>query len=151
MTARAARPLFVDTGAFIAWFDDDDQHHDRAKAVFQAIQSGDLPYRPLYTSRSVLAETATRLQRSANVGHAGAVEAVNMIRQSSTFNIESLTNAEFVYVCEEFARYDDQQISFVDHTTAVLARERHIDRVFAFDSDFRTLGFTVVPEDTGEP
>lgn len=151
MTVRAAMPLFIDTGAFIAWFDDNDQHHDCAQAVFQAIRAGDLPYRPLYTSRSVLSETATRLQRSPNVGHPGAVEAVKMIRQSSTFNIEALTDAEFADVCDEFAQYDDQQISFADHTTAVLAHERDIDRVFAFDSDFRTLGFTVVPEDTGEP
>ena len=49
MTARAATPLFIDTGAFIAWYDDDDHHHARAQAVFQAIRTGDLPYRPLYT------------------------------------------------------------------------------------------------------
>jgi predicted nucleic acid-binding protein len=151
MTARAATALFIDTGAFIAWFDDTDTHHERAKAVFRAIRAGDLPYRPLYTSRSVLSELATRLQRARNVGHAGAVDALTTICKSNTFNVESLDDAGFADACDEFARYDDQRISFVDQTTAVLARERDIKRVFAFDSDFRTLGFTVVPEDTGEP
>jgi len=32
----------------------------------------------------------------------------------------------------------------------VLAAEREIDHVFAFDSDFRTLGFDLVAADTGE-
>ena len=148
--ARAATPLFIDTGAFLAWYDDDDQHHDSAKAVFQGIRGGDLPYRPLYTSRYVLSELVTRLQRAPNVGHAGAVDALTTIRGSSTFNVEAVADAAFADACDEFARYDDQQISFVDQTTAVLAREHDIERVFAFDGDFRTLGFTVVPEDTGE-
>lgn len=50
----------------------------------------------------------------------------------------------------QFADYDDQEISFVDHTTAILADERDVDHVFTFDGDFRTLGFTVVPADTGD-
>jgi predicted nucleic acid-binding protein len=54
-------------------------------------------------------------------------------------------------VLDEFARYDHHQISFIDRTSAVLARELDIERVFAFDSDFATLGFTRVPVDTGEP
>jgi predicted nucleic acid-binding protein len=33
----------------------------------------------------------------------------------------------------------------------VLADERDVEHVFTFDpDDFRTLGFTVVPDDTGE-
>ena len=50
----------------------------------------------------------------------------------------------------QFGEYDDQEISFVDHTTAILADERDVGHVFAFDSDFRTLGFSVVPADTGD-
>lgn len=51
----------------------------------------------------------------------------------------------------QFARYDDQQISFVDHASAVLAHEYDVEYVFTFDSDdIRTLGLTVVPDDTGE-
>ncbi len=50
----------------------------------------------------------------------------------------------------ERIRTGDRAVSFVDHTTAVLADERDVDHVFAFDDDFRTLGFTVVPADTGQ-
>lgn len=43
------RPLFVDTNALVAVFNEDDEHHDRANAVLDGIGSGDLPYGPLFT------------------------------------------------------------------------------------------------------
>jgi predicted nucleic acid-binding protein len=33
---------------------------------------------------------------------------------------------------------DDQQLSFVDHTTSILADVCPVEHVFAFDGDFRT-------------
>ncbi|WP_254543986.1 type II toxin-antitoxin system VapC family toxin [Halomarina pelagica] len=51
----------------------------------------------------------------------------------------------FTAAWEAFRRYDDQRISFVDATSAVLAREAGIRYVFGYDSDFATLGFTRVP------
>lgn len=49
-----ADPLVIDTGAFFAYYNDRDEHHARAQAVFHAIQSGDLAYEPLYTPGSSL-------------------------------------------------------------------------------------------------
>ena len=143
-------PLFVDTGAFYARLDESDAHHQRAQAIFDAIKSGDLPYRPLYTNRYVLAELATLTL--GRVGHAAAVGTLERIRESPTFNVEPVGEATFTSTCEQFAQYDDQEISFFDHITGVMARERDVEHVFTFDpDDFRTLGFTVVPADTGEP
>lgn len=147
--ASAAQPLFVDTGAFFAWFKPDDDHHNRATAVFEGIQSGDLPYRPVLTSRYVLSELVTLTLY--HVGHSEAVTAFDTIRDSETVNVLPADEAVFRAAREQFGQYDDHEISFVDHVSGVLAREYDAERVFAFDSDFRTLGFTVVPEDTGEP
>ncbi|OIB58166.1 hypothetical protein BBD46_01895 [Natrialba sp. SSL1] len=84
------------------------------------------------------------------VGHRAAVNALDTIRKASTFNVLPVGGSAFDRSCERFAEYDDQQISFVDHSSAVLAVDRGIDHVFTFDrSDFRTLGFTVVPDDIG--
>ncbi len=120
---------------------------DRARNVFDAIGAGDLPYRLLYTSRSVLSELATLILRK--VGHAEAVETLKTIRASESFNILPVDKPAFNAACDEFAQYDDHQISFVDHTSSVLAGSRDINHIFAFDSDFQTLGFTLVPEDVG--
>jgi len=149
MSGPGATPLFVDTAAFFARFVSDDQNHGAATTVFDGIRSGDYAYRPLYTSRYVLSELATLLSR--RVGHDVAARALRTIRASDSFTILALDRSLFERTCDQFAAYDDQQISFVDHASAVLADRHGIDHVFTFDStDFSTLGFTVVPADTGD-
>lgn len=144
-------PLFIDTGALFAYYNANDtgDRHARARSVFGAIQAGDLAYRPLLTSRYVLAELATLLRRK--VGHSTAVSALSDLRGSPAFTICLLDDAGFAATCEQFKQYDDQQISFIDHSSAVLAQDHDTDHVFAFDDDFATLGFTRVPVDTGDP
>lgn len=141
-------PLFVDTAAFFARFNERTTEHERARSIFSGIRSGTLDYDPLYTSRQVLSELATLLLRK--VGHRGAVEALRTVRTADSFNVLQLSTEAFERTCEQFSRYDDQHISFVDHSSSVLAAERDVEHVFTFDSDFRTFGFTLVPGDTGE-
>lgn len=147
MSGAGTRPLFVDTGAFYARADEDDTHHETATDLFEDVRTGDLPYRPLYTTQAVLSELATLCLYK--LGHGTAVEALRAVRESESFNVVPVGRATFESAAAQFEDYDDQTISFVDHTTAVLADERDVEHVFAFDGDFRTLGFTVVPEDTG--
>lgn len=142
------RPLFVDTNAFVALFDEDDQYNRTANAVLDGIGAGDLAYGPIFTSRYVLSETATTLLYGA--GHREAVEALTTILESPTFNILEVTDPLFDRTVEQFAQYDDQRISFVDHLNSVLGDEFDIEHIFAFEEDFRTLGMTRVPVDTGE-
>lgn len=146
--SEGARPLFIDTGAFYARADEDDQHHERAQTVFNAIRRGDLAYRPLYTSQAVLSELATLILY--RTGHADATRVLTDILDSQSFNVLVVDRPTFSSASTQFAAYDDQEVSFVDHTSVVLADERDIDHIFAFDSDFRTLGLTRVPLDTGE-
>ncbi|NKE38084.1 type II toxin-antitoxin system VapC family toxin [Natronococcus sp. JC468] len=148
MSSPDATALFIDTGAFYARFKPDDENHEQAVELFDGIRSGKYTYRPLYTSRYVLSELATLLLRW--VGHGDAVHALSAIRESESFTVLPVDAGAFDRTCKEFARYDDQQISFVDHSSAVLADEYDIEHLFAFDSDFRTLGFTIVPGDTPE-
>lgn len=146
--SEGARPLFIDTGAFYARADEDDQHHERAQTVFNAIRQGDLAYRPLYTSQAVLSELATLILY--RKGHADATRVLTDILNSQSFNVLVIDRPTFSAASSRFGAYDDQEISFVDHTSVVLADDRDIDHIFAFDSDFRTLGLTRVPIDTGE-
>lgn len=149
MGAVAARPLFIDTGAFIARFVAADENHDVATSVFDGIRRGEYAYRPLYTSRYVLSELATLMCRRSS--HDEAVRVLEAIRKSTSFTVLTLDGSRFDRTCEEFARYDDRTISFIDHTSGVLAEDHGVEHVFTFDSDdFRTLGFIAVPEDTGE-
>lgn len=142
------QPLFVDTNAFVALFDTDDEHHTVANAVMDGIRDGELAYGPIFTSRYVVSETATVLLYG--VGHTEAVDALTTIQASSTFNILEVTDPVFDQTVEQFTQYDDQQISFIDHLNSVLSERFDIGHIFAFEDDFQTLGLTRVPVDTGD-
>jgi len=145
MSGAGATPIFVDTGAFYARADEDDEHHAEASRLFRDVRAGDVPYRPIYTSQAVLSEFATLALYK--LGHDTAAGALAAIRAADSVNVLPVGEPVFETAAEQFADYDDQGISFVDHTTCVLADERDVDHVFAFDSDFRTLGFSLVPTD----
>ncbi|WP_436936146.1 type II toxin-antitoxin system VapC family toxin [Halovenus marina] len=145
MSAVGPTPIFIDTGAFYAWADTDDKHHEDAVCLLREIRSGDVPYRPIYTSQAVLSEFATLALYK--LGHDTAARALRTIRESESINTAPVERSTFRAAAEQFESYDDQQISFVDHTSSVLADERDISHIFAFDSDFRTLGFALVPAD----
>ncbi|WP_132060450.1 type II toxin-antitoxin system VapC family toxin [Halorussus amylolyticus] len=145
MSGVGATPVFIDTGAFYARADEDDKHHEDAVRIFHGIQSGDIAYRPIYTSQAVLSEFATLALYK--LGHETATRALLAIRESDSVNVLSVDKPAFETAAGQFVDYDDQQISFVDHTTSVLAAERDIEHILAFDSDFRTLGFSLVPAD----
>lgn len=145
MSGAGATPVFIDTGAFYARADKDDKHHKDASRLFGGIRSGDIAYRPIYTSQAVLSEFATLALYK--LGHGTATTALRTIRESNSINIIPVGKPAFETAAEQFEDYDDQQISFVDHTTSILADERGVEHIFAFDSDFRTLGFSLVPED----
>jgi predicted nucleic acid-binding protein len=144
MSETGATQLFVDTGAFYARVDGDDKHHESAVRVFEGIRTGELPYRPVYTTQAVVSELATLCLYK--LGHADAVRALRAVQNSESFNILPVGRPAFEAATQQFVEYDDQEISFVDHTTAVLASERDVTHVFAFDGDFETLGFSLVPE-----
>jgi len=149
MRAPRRRGLFIDTSAFYAWFNPRDANHKSAVAVFEGIRDGKLLYGPLLTSHSVLSELAT-LHR--HTSHERAVEAMDSIVDStSSFEVLPVETETFHEAYRQFRRFDDQKISFVDHTSGVLADGRDVEHVFTFDtSDFRTLRFHCVPDDVSE-
>lgn len=149
MREQGPTPLFVDTGGLYAVFDEDDTEHTRALAVFEAIRDGTLAYRPIYMSAHALSELVTLVL--ARQGATVAVEILQSVQRSPNVTVIQPDSVAFDAACEQFKQYDDQEISLVDHLTAVLADERAVEHVFAFDSDFATLGLTRVPVDTGEP
>jgi predicted nucleic acid-binding protein len=114
-----------------------------------SIQAGDLRFQPIYTTGYVLSELTTLILRKKS--HKRATDTLQRIRTSPVVTVLHPDAAQFDTVCSEFDRFDDQQISFVDHTTGVLAGEVDAEYIFAFDSDFRTLGFSLIPDDIKIP
>jgi predicted nucleic acid-binding protein len=119
MSGAGMISLFVDTGALFAWADADDKHHEDASRLFRGIRSGDVAYRPIYTSQAVLSEFATLALYK--LGHDTAARALTTIRDSDSVNVVPVGTLAFETAAVQFAEYDDPQISFVDHTTSILA------------------------------
>lgn len=148
MTQDGARPLLVDTSALYARFVENAPRHEAAMALFESTRQGERAYRPLYTSSDVCSELAALLLRKA--GHGVASECLDAVRTSDAIDVVHLGDEEFERTCASFATYDDQQISFVDHSTAVLADRFDVETVFAFDDDCRTFDLGIVPADLSE-
>jgi predicted nucleic acid-binding protein len=149
MSGPGTTPLFVDTGAFFAHFVENSPRHERARGVMDAIRAGNLRFRPIYTTGYVLSELTTLILRKKS--HERATDTLNRIRESPVVTVVHPDESQFESICDEFEVFDDQQISFVDHATGTLASECDAEHVFAFDSDFRTLGFSLVPDDIDLP
>ena len=128
---------FVDTSAWYALLDSADPHHDAAAERWRALLSAE----PVLTHNYVLIETTALIQRRLGIA---AVE---------TFVNELSAPAAVVWIDRELheraviallaARR--RHVSLVDWTSFEVMRQRTITSAFAFDDDFQTQGFTVVP------
>ncbi|MDL5362328.1 type II toxin-antitoxin system VapC family toxin [Halalkalicoccus sp. NIPERK01] len=141
---RGAAALFLDSSAIYAYFYPRDELHDDARSAFEAIRTGELPYRPLYTNDYVLDEAVTRLRRYTS--HAVATDALTLLYSSDAIRLRRVTDDVFDDAVSRFERYDDHgEISFTDHVIAAHADALGIHHVYTYDGDFDAFGLTVVP------
>jgi uncharacterized protein len=129
---------FIDTSAFYALLDRDDENHARAKRAWATILSGE---NTLVTSNYVLVESFALLQ--ARLG----IEAVRAFQE----DILPLINIEFVV--SEIHRSgvsvllsaSRRTLSFVDCVSFEVMRALGIKTIFAFDPHFKEHGFILMP------
>jgi predicted nucleic acid-binding protein len=133
------RTLFVDTGAWLAIADRDDQHHRRAAAFYRAAGN-----RVRWvTSDYVLDELATRL-RAVRGAHA-AVTFIRAIRRSPICQVRPVTDDAFEEALVSMLKFSDHRLSFTDCTSFALMNELCLREAFSFDGDFARCGYTLVP------
>ncbi len=138
--------VFVDTGAFLALADEDDDYHTAAKSIYTDLLSSRTRF---LTSNFVLSETYTLIR--SRVNHPAAVEFMRRFDQSG---IKVLRVSEAVEQTAKaiFVRYDDKDFSFVDCTSFALIDYHGLDRAFAFDAHFRQYRFrravVVLPQES---
>ena len=135
---RPNSEIFIDTGAFIARYDADDQYHQIAMQAWAALKPQSSPWR-LVTSGGVLGETFTLLGRRA--GYPFAASVARSVLESPSFSIRwgdaTLANAALGF----FNKFSDQSVSWVDCESFALMRSTRITRAFTFDRHFEDAGF----------
>lgn len=135
------KPVFVDTGAFVAIVDDDDRHHSEATKYLRALARKGVR---LVTSTYVLDEALTMIRR--HVGHRAAVEFGERANRAAFCQIVEVDASTREAAWEIFVRYEDQQFSFTDCTSFAIMRSMALTDAFTFDrADFGAAGFMPRP------
>lgn len=137
------RKVFVDTGGWYGVTSEQDRQHAVSIVYYRnAVESKAL----LLTSDYVLDETLTRPRY--DFGHRVAMQFWERITQAEGAGrllVLRVDAATWNAALDIFARYEDQDFSFTDCTSFVLAQREQVDEVFAFDHHFRQFGLIVQP------
>lgn len=142
-TVKSRNRVFVDTGGWYAVSVENDRFHDAATRHFQSLLDSGAS---LLTSDYILDETLTRIRYDG--GHSAAMEfwqRVEAARQAGFLTVLRVDEAIWHAALQIFQKYHDQQFSFTDCTSFVLAQAYPVDAIFAFDDHFRIFGFIVQP------
>jgi predicted nucleic acid-binding protein len=131
--------IFVDTAAFLAVLNANDQCHPVAKKAWSEILSSDSN---LFSSNYILLETTALLQ------HRFGIEALRL------FESDILPVVEIAWVDETIHKQgmsallvaNRRNLSLIDCTSFEIIRQIGMDEVFTFDPHFREQGFKVIPE-----
>lgn len=130
--------IFVDTGAWYALFDPNDQDHQAANDWY------DRNIEPLVTTDYILDEVLTLLrvrgefQRAVRIGEAIIAEDICIL--------EWVLREDIVRGWEIFSTYRDKRWSFTDCVSRSVIERLKIMEAFSFDDHFRQFGIVdVVP------
>lgn len=135
--------LFIDTSAFIAIEDTDDENHNPALEYREKIRDGETPFVRLYTSNYIIDESLTLLRMKC--GHEVAVAFRETTQASKLINILWVDEATEKNAWEIFKKNSDKDFSFTDCTSFALMKREAIRTAFTFDKHFSQYGLKVVP------
>lgn len=131
--------VFVDTSGIFAFLVQDDEMHERAKAIFSGLA---LHQVSLLTSSYIIVETISLLQR--RVG----------LDSVQTFNEMVFPLLEVIWVSDMWHRRalgrvmteKKRYLSITDCLSFEIMEENEVEPVFTFDRHFAERGFTILDE-----
>lgn len=130
--------LFVDTSAWLALNDRNDQYYSRAAAKSTDIKRHRIE---LITSEYIIDESITLIRY--RVSHQAAVIFGNSLLNSNIVRIEDVTAEDRFKAWEMFKKFEDKELSFTDCTSFVLMKNLRLQKAFTFDEHFRQMRFEV--------
>ncbi|MBC7333373.1 MAG: PIN domain-containing protein [Actinobacteria bacterium] len=129
--------IFIDTSAFYALLDANDDFHYKAKEnFFNLLQEGN----NFHCSNYILIETIALLQNRLGLECVRAFKETMLPLMKIHWidqRIHEIALSNLIVA--------NKDISLVDYTSFILVRELGLDKVFAFDRHFIQQGFEVLP------
>jgi len=137
--------VYVDTGGWVAYFDQSDRFHSLVTPYLQTTlrQAGVR----LVTSDYVLDETVSYLRY--HVSHATALTAfqtLSALGQTQRVIMLEINEELRRRAGQIFEQFRDQTFSFTDCTSFALCEAYHIQHVVTVDKDFVIFGLLILPE-----
>ena len=133
--------VFVDTGAFIALTDADDENHRSAAAFYRDEKEKGARF---VTTNFVLCETMNYLR--ARVSFRAAILFRENLKKSGFMDIVTVGPSIEEGAFSIFKRYTDKDFSFTDCTSFSVMKSLKLKRAFAFDKHFNQFeGISRVP------
>ena len=123
--------LFVDTGAFIALTDADDENHKAAAEFYRKSKEKGTRF---VTTNFVVCETMNYLR--ARISHPIAVLFRENLKKSGFIEIVTVTPSIEDAAFAIFKRYTDKDFSFTDCTSFSIMSSLKLKSAFAFDKHF---------------
>src|SRR3990172_6375411 len=130
--------LFVDTSAWLALNDRNDQYYSRAAAKSTDIKRHRIE---LITSEYIIDESITLIRY--RVSHKAAVIFGDSLLNSSIVKIIDVKGEDRIKAWEMFKKYEDKELSFTDCISFVLMENLKLNKTFTFDEHFKQLGFEI--------
>jgi len=127
--------VFVDTGAWFAYFVRRDPDH--AAAIDWVRRNR----QPLVATDYVVDELLTLLKTREN--HRVAAAAGVALLERQVIQLEKISDTDFRTAWEVFHHYSDKGWSFTDCTSKVVMQRLRITYAFAFDTHFEEFGTVV--------
>jgi uncharacterized protein len=127
--------VFVDTGAWFAYFVRRDPDHPAAMDWIRQNRQ------PLVTTDYVIDELLTLLK--IRESHRVAAAAGEALLQQNVTRVDRITETDFGAAWEVFRQYRDKGWSFTDCTSKVIMEGLGITHAFAFDTHFEEFGTVV--------
>jgi predicted nucleic acid-binding protein len=130
--------VFVDTSAFYAVLDRDDDNHRKAAGAWADIIGQNYG---LVTSNYILLETLALLQ--SRIG----IEAVRVLQNDVVpiVRVEFVTPELHAIGVAALLAASKRRLSLVDCISFEIVRSLGLEAVFAFDAHFRAYGFRMMP------
>ena len=130
--------IFLDTSALVALYNADDAHHREARATWELIRGGEIPFTRFYTTDYIVDEALTFLSLVVK-RHDLAVEVGRALLQSPFTSIIYVGQGQFRKSWERFQAVEGP--SFTDCTSFTVMDENGLGYAFTYDSHFRAAGF----------
>jgi len=122
--------VVVDSNVLFARFSARDQYHDRATAIFDAIDVTDLPQGVVVSH--LLPEVLNPIQKLA--GHDAATEFYRRLRESAGFRVEWLSRENHGKALADWQNHSSAE--FTDAAVVRFMRAAGIEYIYSFDDDF---------------